>query len=407
MIHSAHTHVGHGQQRWIPQRGHRRAGTGPAGERRNSHARSVHALGDDRMRLAGRFNDDVVCLGGPDLELFDLDRSNVEAVGADDPELHSRDAHVEEAHRAAVDDADPHALPAREQVFQALLGPVAVGEVGIGRARHVEDVGWHHPHLSPHPAFFTGQRIVVGERALLVVKVALALLQLRHDRVRMHRREFAEQHHVVGVGLHRIGPGRIDDDWSVVARLLLQARVAVPPVCARLTQRGHLVGEGLSGPDAGEAHAGHAIELERDKKAMPVDRTVLVERIGDVEVDRLAFLEPHEWTGNASVHGDPHSAATLHREGAAHDIKIDAVARNLVEALPDCRTGHVGTARPGRHRGRGPNQATCRQARSKETASIDVVHHLSCINSFCPFYAAGCPSPHSSGIFSFSVFRAR
>ena len=86
----------------------------------------------------------------------------------------------------------------------------------------------------------------------------------------------------------------------VVAHLLLEARVAVVPVGARLADR-ELVDEGLAGLDAGEADARHAVHLERHEQAMPVDRGVLVQRVGDREPDALAFLQPDQRAGTVPL----------------------------------------------------------------------------------------------------------
>ena len=78
----------------------------------------------------------------------------------------------------------------------------------------------------------------------------------------------------------RIGVRRVDDDRTVVAHRLLKVGVAVIPEGARLLDR-ELVDEGFTRPDAGEADAGHAVHLERDEQAVPVDRGVLVQGVGD------------------------------------------------------------------------------------------------------------------------------
>src|SRR3546814_10315098 len=80
-------------------------------------------------------------------------------------------------------------------------------------------------------------------------------------------------------------------DWSsdvcssdlrpVMAELLLQARMAVIPIGARLHDR-KLVGEGRARLDAGEGNPGHAVHLERHEQPVPVDRgrAACRERVG-------------------------------------------------------------------------------------------------------------------------------
>ena len=60
-------------------------------------------------------DDDVVHLGRADAEFIHGYRLDVLAIGRDHGQLESRDAHVEEAHRRAVDDAQAHALAGLER----------------------------------------------------------------------------------------------------------------------------------------------------------------------------------------------------------------------------------------------------------------------------------------------------
>ena len=85
--------------------------------------------------------------------------------------------------------------------------------------------------------------------------------------------------HMLTVERDRVGLGRLDDDGGVMPLGLLQARVAVVPVGARLDDR-ELVDEGLAGPDAGEADAGHPVHLEWHEQTVPMDGRIFVERVG-------------------------------------------------------------------------------------------------------------------------------
>src|SRR3546814_12726638 len=73
-------------------------------------------------------------------------------------------------------------------------------------------------------------------------------------------------------------------DWSStcalpISELFLKVRMAVIPEGAGMSDR-ELVDEGFTRANAGEAHAGHAVHLERHQDAMPVDRGILFERVG-------------------------------------------------------------------------------------------------------------------------------
>src|SRR3546814_1926666 len=83
---------------------------------------------------------------------------------------------------------------------------------------------------------------------------------------------------------------RIDDDRAIVAELFLQARMTVIPVGPRLDDR-KFVDELRTRLDSGEADARHAVHLERQDQAVPMDRTVLVEVIYDGELRSLRSEE--------------------------------------------------------------------------------------------------------------------
>src|SRR3546814_11302774 len=77
-----------------------------------------------------------------------------------------------------------------------------------------------------------------------------------------------------------------------MAHLLLQARMAVIPVGARLDDR-EFIDEGRPWADAGKADPGHAVELRRDQQPMPVDRAVPVEIVRYRQADGRSLLQPH------------------------------------------------------------------------------------------------------------------
>src|SRR3546814_11707039 len=76
-------------------------------------------------------------------------------------------------------------------------------------------------------------------------------------------RSMVGQHdHMLAIRLDRIYACRIDHDRPVMAHLLLQTRMAMIPIGARLDDR-KLIDEGRFWFDAGEADSRYAIELER------------------------------------------------------------------------------------------------------------------------------------------------
>src|SRR3546814_1307078 len=103
---------------------------------------------------------------------------------------------------------------------------------------------------------------------------------------------------VIGDG---IGARRVDHDRAVMPHLLLSARMAVIPVGAALPNR-ELIDEGLTRADAGKAHAWHTVHREWHEKAVPMDRAVLVELVGDRQPDILPLLEDRKSTRLNSSH---------------------------------------------------------------------------------------------------------
>src|SRR5690606_11406701 len=100
--------------------------------------------------------------------------------------------------------------------------------------------------VRPHVAYERGQR------ALAEVVVVRLLLQLGEDTPRRLVRPVGEHHHVLAIEGHRFGLAWLDHQRTVDALLLLEARMAVVPVRARLLHR-ELIAVRLTGMDAREA----------------------------------------------------------------------------------------------------------------------------------------------------------
>src|SRR5688572_18410512 len=91
----------------------------------------------------------------------------------------------------------------------------------------------------------------------------------------MHERPVRQDEHMFAIIGNRIGSGRINDDRTVMAKLLLKPAVAVIPIGSRLLD-GEFIGKAGAGPDAGETNARHTVHLEWDNEAVPVNRGVLI-----------------------------------------------------------------------------------------------------------------------------------
>jgi hypothetical protein len=108
------------------------------------------ACREDRERAFGiGLHDYIECFGRADTEFVDDDRSDIVAVGLHHGYGEARNAHIENAHRGAVDEAQPHALAGPEQCCPVGRRRLAVDEVGVGGTRDIENVGRAHAHLAP------------------------------------------------------------------------------------------------------------------------------------------------------------------------------------------------------------------------------------------------------------------
>src|SRR3546814_11839941 len=89
--------------------------------------------------------------------------------------------------------------------------------------------------------------------------------------------------------------------------------------------------------DSGEADARHAVHLERQDQAVPMDRTVLVEVIYDGELRSLSFLEAYQRRRHCAV--DPNRTAQL--AVSPHCLACDA-AQTIVSRHSRQRRGDAG-----------------------------------------------------------------
>ncbi len=143
--------------------------------------------------------------------------------------------------------------------------------------------------------------------------------------MRIEHGEVAQQQDVIAIKLHRFCTSGINDHRAVMARLLLQTRMAVIPIGPRLAD-GELVGEGLARFDTGKADAGHPIHVKRQKEAVPVDRCVRLKVIGDIKADILPFAQPDQRAGHTAVDRDARAAPPFDNAVAAANGQVDDIA---------------------------------------------------------------------------------
>ena len=224
---------------------------------------------------------------------------------------------------------------------------MTIDEVGVDRPGRVRNIGRVHPHRAPHPAV-GGGLILAGKQPreclLLEIEVAAILLEARIDLVGVHETPVAQHQHMLAVGSDRVDPGRIDDDRAEMPHRFLQPRMAVVPIGPRLADR-ELIDEGLAGLDARKADARHAIILKRQQQAVPMDRRVLGERVGNRKADVLAFLEANQRAGDAAVDGDGMARAAADAVHRVTDAELDVFAGQHIAAR---RQAACAAARPAR-----------------------------------------------------------
>ena len=326
-----HAHVGHGAYGALAAFGDWRAHAFPGRERAACEAAAVHRFGEDRIgAFLLRLDDYVVGLGDGDAELVHRDGLHVLTVGLHHGHRQARDTDVEEGAGAGVDEAQAHALAGAKQPGPVIAGRQAVHQVGVRCARDVGDVGGIHAHPSPtEPVpervaepFFPGLFEQAHQGASLVVIVTRHFAQFPEHVMRVFEGPVSEYDHIFPVVGLRLVSGGVDDDGPVNAGLLLKAAVAVVPVRAGLPDR-EAIDERLAGLDAGKTDAGHAVHIEGQDDAVPVDGRVLLQGVRNPQDGFFAFAEAEERAGDGAVDSRRRGLSTV-------DVQRDLADRQVV-----------------------------------------------------------------------------
>ena len=339
---AAVAHVGHGQDRASIQCRHGRFEARPWRQRRARVAAAIHRLREDRVRLlfVGRHHH-VEGFGNADAEFLDRHRMHGLSIGGHHGHAQAGNAHVEEGHRRTVDEAQPHLLAALEQARPVACGRGAVDQVGVGEGSDVGQVGRAHPH--PAPCLAVGQcripsvaaRIAqeVADGALVQVVVVGLDAQFAHDRVRILVAPVGQQDDVIAVRGDRIGVARLDHDRTEQAARFLQAGMGVIPVGPGLAHV-EAVHESLAGLDAVETETGHAIHVRGQQDAVPVQRRVLAQMVGDAQRHGVAFAPAQGRCGQGSVRSDRDGCAAgeIDRSRADGEVEFAAAQFDRIHA---------------------------------------------------------------------------
>ena len=129
--------------------------------------------------------------------------------------------------------------------------------------------------------------------------------------------EIRDEYNIVAISLHRVFTLGRNHDGAVMSVLFLPHAMGVIPVGAILPDF-EAIGEGFAGLDAGEAvKAGNAIHLTGQYQPMPVDGSIFVQFVGDVNDGFLPFRKAQGRAGNGAVDGDFFSRVTSDVHGFA------------------------------------------------------------------------------------------
>ena len=250
---------------------------------------------------------------------------DVLAVRRNDGHLQSGNAHVEVRHRRAIDEPQPHALARPEESGPVAGGRHAVHQVCVGGPGHIGEVGRVHPHLAPRRPVRgcasqpLRSRIVqeVADRAQMAVVIVGLLLEFGIHVLGVFVCPIRQKHHMLPVIRERFRIAGLDDQRTVQPPLFLIARVAVVPVGARLSHA-KAVREGLTGVNAVKAQSRHTVHVRREEDAVPVNRRLLAQRIGDAEGDGVAFLPTERRRRQRAIdcHSEARCPSEVHRRFA-------------------------------------------------------------------------------------------
>ncbi len=130
----------------------------------------------------------------------------------------------------------------------------------------------------------------VEERALLTVVVVRGHLEVPHDPIAGMRMRVGQLHDIVSVVAKRIPLCGLYDDGSIGPVRLLKVGMAMKPVGSALDD-GKAVGECLARCDPVVADTRHAVLLERQYQAMPVNGGGFREVVRHIDGDVLALFE--------------------------------------------------------------------------------------------------------------------
>ena len=136
-------------------------------------------------------------------------------------------------------------------------------------------------------------------------------------------RPFRQQHNVFAICTVPLATPRLDHDGAIETGLLLEPRMTVIPVGARLIDS-EAIDVGLARPDAVEAQSRHAVHIGGENDSVPMDGARCGQPIGHSQCDGIPFAPPQQRRRESSVHGrgDSRLAGKIHRQCANFQVEF-------------------------------------------------------------------------------------
>ena len=134
---------------------------------------------------------------------------------------------------------------------------------------------------------------------------------------------FRQQHDVFAICTVPLATPRLDHDGAIETGLLLEPRMTVIPVGARLIDS-EAIDVGLARPDAVEAQSRHAVHIGGENDSVPMDGARCGQPIRHSQCDGIPFAPPQQRRRESSVHGrgDSRLAGEIHGQCANLQIEF-------------------------------------------------------------------------------------
>ena len=251
---------------------------------------------------------------------------------------------------------------------------MAVERVGVNGAGDVRDIGRGHVHPGPgKPVFqrshgtsgFTGFLGEGRSRALTEDVIVILHFEIVHDVMGHDIGPFPQKDDIIPVTGIWVRPDWVNDDRAIQAHCFLHVGMAVIPVGTALMQP-EAIGEGFAGRDSCKAETGYAVHIRWDTNAVPVDGCCFIQRIPNVQSDRLALFPAQDGAGDTASYAGRMHGLSIQRDMRSADLQVPCIGRHCGQAAGRRATFCFGLLRQGAQAG--PGAKTCDEATTRQAA---------------------------------------